>query len=140
MNRKRTREVLDKLGIRVMQSNAHGVEIERLAKPSRETLIKQADALFRVRTHYTLGLTGLNMADPKERQMAHTWMEIFSEVEASAVPSVTERWRLMIGGGIAGNSDKVWLSPLARIHGQSRGPFCNKTQLEKALRAWRRGE
>ena len=52
----------------------------------------------------------------------------------------TERWRLYTGGGIAGNSDKVWLSPIVRVHGQPRGPYWNKTQLEKALRAWRRGE
>ena len=56
-----------------------------------------------------------------------------------------ERWRLytgggIAGGGIAGNSDQVWLSPIVRVHGQPRGPYWNKTQLEKALRAWRRGE
>ena len=51
-----------------------------------------------------------------------------------------ERWRLYTGGGIAGNSDQVWLSPIVRVHGQPRGPYWNKTQLAKALRAWRRGE
>jgi hypothetical protein len=54
-------------------------------------------------------------------------------------PIGIERWRLYTGGGIAGNSDKVWLSPVVRALYQPRGPFWNKTQLEKALRAWRRG-
>ena len=53
----------------------------------------------------------------------------------------TERWRIYTGGGIAGNSDKIWLSAVVRVHGhEPRGPYSNKTQLEKALRAWRRGE
>jgi hypothetical protein len=53
----------------------------------------------------------------------------------------TERWRVYTGGGIAGNSDQVWLSPIIRVHGYApRGPYWNKDQLEKALRAWRRGE
>jgi len=59
----------------------------------------------------------------------------------------TERWRLHTGGGIAGNSDQVWLAPfvrrtppLATEPYKPRGPYGNKTQLEKALRAWRRGE
>ena len=52
----------------------------------------------------------------------------------------TERWRVYTGGGIAGNSDEVWLSPVVRVHGHApRGPYWNKTQLEKALRVWRRG-
>jgi hypothetical protein len=56
-----------------------------------------------------------------------------------AMPWGIERWRLYTGGGIAGNSDQVWLSPIKR--GESpRGPFWNKGQLERALRAWRRGE
>ena len=53
-----------------------------------------------------------------------------------------ERWRLCTGGGIAGNSDQVWLSPIVRgpVHEhETRGPYWNKGQLEKALRAWRRG-
>jgi hypothetical protein len=58
---------------------------------------------------------------------------------------VIERWRLYTGGGIAANSDKVWLSPVARDNEgkfgyAARGPYWNKTQLEKALRAWRRGQ
>jgi hypothetical protein len=88
MNRERTREVLDKLGIPVVKSNGHGVEIHR--DPGTGTL--------------------------------HT-----------------ERWRVYTGGGIAGNSDQVWISPITRVHGQPRGPYWNKTELEKALRAWRRG-
>jgi hypothetical protein len=53
----------------------------------------------------------------------------------------TERWRVYTGGGIAGNSDEVWLSPVVRANGHApRGPYWNKGQLEKALRAWRRGE
>jgi len=53
----------------------------------------------------------------------------------------TERWRVRTSGGIVGNSDQVWLSPILRMHGEAeRGPYWNKTQLEKALRAWRRGE
>lgn len=90
MNRERTREVLDKLGIAVVKSNGHGVEIHR----NRPAL---------------------------------------------------ERWRLYTGGGIAANSDKVWLSPVARTAEGDwayapRGPYWNKTQLEKALRAWRKGQ
>jgi hypothetical protein len=53
---------------------------------------------------------------------------------------VPERWRLHTGGGIAGNSDQVWLSPIVRTRGQPRGPYWNKGQLETALRAWRKGE
>ena len=65
------------------------------------------------------------------------------EIHRSVGPGVgamrTERWRVYTGGGIAGNSDQVWISPVARVHGQPRGPYWNKTQLEKALRVWRRG-
>ena len=60
---------------------------------------------------------------------------------------MTEHWRIHTGGGIAGNSDKLWLSPkvrqltpLASEAYVPRGPFATKAQLEKALRAWRRGE
>ncbi len=70
-------------------------------------------------------------------------IEIHRQTRPSSVlnTTVTERWRVQTGGGIAGNSDQVWLSPIARVHGHTtRGPFWNKTQLEKALRAWRRGE
>lgn len=49
-----------------------------------------------------------------------------------------QRWRVHTGGGIAGNSDKAWISPVSRGTGEKpRGPFWNKAQLEKALRAWR---
>lgn len=52
-----------------------------------------------------------------------------------------EHWRLTSGGGIAGNSDQFWLAPVARrTDYKPRGPYRNKAQLEKALRAWRRGE
>lgn len=86
MSRDRTREVLDKLSIPAVKSDAHGIEIHRTIHP------------------------------------------------------ITERWRLCTGGGIAGNSDQVWLSPVIRVNGHMpRGPYWNKTQLEKALRAWRRG-
>lgn len=52
----------------------------------------------------------------------------------------TERWRVLTGGGIVGNSHQVWLSPVIRALGEMpRGPYWNKTQLKKALRAWRRG-
>ena len=66
------------------------------------------------------------------------------EIHRTVGPGVgemrTERWRVYTGGGIAGNSDQVWLSPIVRVEGHaSRGPYWNKTQLEKALRAWRRG-
>ena len=49
------------------------------------------------------------------------------------------------GGGVAGNSDKVWISPVVRVLGHApRGPYWNKGQLEKdaELRriSWRRGE
>ena len=94
MNRERTREVIDKLTIPVVVSNAHGIEIHRPA------------------------------------------------TQPSSVPGATviERWRVTTGGGIAGNSDQVWLSAIVRAHGHvPRGPYWNKGQLEKALRAWRRG-
>ena len=100
MNRTRTREVLDKLGIPVAAEDVRGVEIHRTICPGG----------------------------------------ILSFME-------TERWRLYTGGGIAGNSDQVWLSPfvrrtppLATEPYKPRGPYWNKGQLEKALRAWRRGE
>jgi len=100
MNRERTREVLDKLGIAVVKSDGHGVEIHRpVTQPS-------SDPGSTVIRHYT----------------------------------VIERWRVYTGGGIAGNSDQVWLSPVVRVHGQPRGPYWNKTQLSKALRTWGRGE
>lgn len=92
MNRLRTRAVVDKLGIPVIQSNGHGIEI-----------------------HRAVGIA---------------WGE-----------TNTERWRVYTGGGIAGNSDQVWLRPiLRRYNAIPRGPYWNKGQLEKALRAWRRGE
>ena len=66
------------------------------------------------------------------------------EIHRAVDPGVntrTERWLVYTGGGVAGNSDQVWLSPVTRVHGHApRGPYWNKTQLEKALRAWRRGE
>ena len=101
MSRERTREVLDKLGIPVEKSDAHGIWIERTICPGN----------------------------------------VLSFM-------VTEAWRLHTGGGIAGNSDKIWLAPKLRktplLSDQdsykSRGPYSNKAQLEKALRAWRRGE
>ena len=90
----RPKEVVDKVGIHVVKSNGHGIEIHRV-KDER-----------------------------------------------------AERWRLYTGGGIAANSDKVWLSPIVRAFDHNdpaygarpRGPYWNKTQLEKALRAWRRGK
>ena len=109
MNRARTREVLDKLGIDVETSDGHGIVIRR-----------------------AVSLAGANF-------------------------QITETWRLYTGGGIAGNSDQVWLSrlphsveyladlpaltgvKLRREDVPKRGPYWNKTQLEKALRAWRRG-
>lgn len=96
MNRTRTREVVDKIGIAVEKSDGHGIEIHR-------TVLDPIRGIGNRRT---------------------------------------ERWRLYTGGGIAGNSDKVWLSPIVRgpMHEHTpRGPYWNKTQLEKALRAWRRG-
>jgi hypothetical protein len=66
-----------------------------------------------------------------------------------ALSSDTEIWRLRTGGGIVGNADQVWLQPILyrkppQANGpywnKTRGPYWNKTQLEKALRAWRRGE
>jgi len=89
MNRVRTREVVDKLGIPVVRSDGLGIEVHR------------------------------------------------------KTPLEVERWRITTGGGIAGNSDQVWLSPVSRhtpTFAIPRGPYWNKTQLERALRAWRRGE
>ena len=61
------------------------------------------------------------------------------EIHRVVGPGISERWRLYTGGGIAGNSDKVWLSAVVRVHGYApRGPYWNKTQLEKALRAWQK--
>lgn len=94
MNRERTREVVDKLGLKVEKSDGHGIEIRRTLKSLR------------------------------------TAMSTFT----------SERWRLYTGGGIAGNSDAVWLASATRSTYPIRGPFWNKTQLEQALRAWRRGE
>lgn len=86
MNRVKAREVVDALGIRVIESDGLGILIERYSNH--------------------LGY---------------------------------ERWRVHTGGGIAGNSDKAWLSPVFRGNGnEPRGPFWNKAQLEKALRLWRR--
>ncbi len=87
MNRARTREVVDNLGLIVVMSNGHGIEIRR-----------------------------------------------GSEADGSL-----ERWRLYTGGGIAGNSDQVWLRPITRTGHPARGPYWNKTQLAAALRTWRRG-
>jgi len=73
----------------------------------------------------------------------HRTIEVKSDDVTLAFP---ERWRVLTGGGIAGNSDQVWLRPVGRLYNLEgerktpRGPFWNKTQLEKALRAWRRGE
>ena len=66
-------------------------------------------------------------------------------VEIHRTRPLLERWRLYTGGGIAGNSDKVWISPVVRVLGHApRGPYWNKGQLEKdaELRriSWRRGE
>jgi hypothetical protein len=90
MNRVRTREVIDKLGIPVEKSDGHGIEIQRWV--------------------YTSGIGEI------------------------------QQWRVYTGGGIAGNSDKVWLTPVRKHVALAQGPYWNKTQLEKALRAWRRGE
>lgn len=70
------------------------------------------------------------------------------EIHRAVGPGVgemrTERWRVLTRGGIVANSDQVWLSPVIRLlgeeHREHRGPYWNKTQLEKALRAWRRGK
>lgn len=61
------------------------------------------------------------------------------EIHRTVGPGISERWRLYTGGGIAGNSDQVWLAAIVYAHGYTpRGPYWNKTQLEKALRVWRR--
>jgi hypothetical protein len=94
MNRARTREVIDKLAISVIASNAHGIEIHRPA------------------------------------------------TQPSSLPGATviEHLRVTTGGGIAGNSDQVWLSPpvIRSAQRAPRGPYWNKTQLKNALRAWRK--
>lgn len=51
-----------------------------------------------------------------------------------------QRWRVMTGGGIAGNSNEMWLRKIGGFVEPARGPFKTKRQLEHALRAWRRGE
>jgi hypothetical protein len=96
MNRKRTREVVNKLAIPIVKSSGHSIEIHR------------------------------TVLDPL-RGIGNR---------------CTQRWLLYTGGGIVGDSDQVWLSPLMREprhEHEIRGPYWNKTQLEKALRAWRRG-
>ena len=54
-----------------------------------------------------------------------------------------ELWDLRTGGGIVANADQVWLTPTLYREPpgpyEARGPFWNKTQLERALRAWKRG-
>lgn len=96
LNRQRSREVVDKLKIRVFSSDGHGILIRR------------------------------HMVGPAP---------VFNGYRE-------EYWRVYTGGGIAGNSDSAWLQPasLASTSEKVRGPFWNKGQLEKALRAWRRGE
>lgn len=95
LNRERAREVVDSLGIRVLESDGHGILIRR-------------------------SMTGAGAP------VFPTYWE--------------EEWRVYTGGGIAGNSDSAWLRPVHSSSGPPRGPFWNKGQLEKALRAWRRGE
>jgi hypothetical protein len=67
-------------------------------------------------------------------------IEIHRVVGPKVGETRTERWRVYTGGGIAGNSDQVWISPVTRVHGPPRGPFWNKGQLERALRVWRKGK
>lgn len=68
-------------------------------------------------------------------------IEIHRTVGGGVGEMRTERWRVYTGGGIAGNSDKVWLSAIVRVHGHlPRGPYSTKAQLENALRAWWRGQ
>lgn len=87
------------------------------------------------RTREVLGKLGI----PVEKSTSRS-IEI-RRTTSVHVPVETERWRLYTSGGIVGNADQVWLSPVIRVHGHAtRGPYWNKTQLEKALRAWRRGK
>jgi hypothetical protein len=65
-------------------------------------------------------------------------------IEIHRTAEQPERWQLLTHGGIVANSDQVWLRLVgvkrpdpARL--PTRGPYWNKTQLEKALRTWRRG-
>jgi hypothetical protein len=81
-SRAAAREVVDKLGIHVVKSDVHGIEIQREGQQS---------------------------------------------------------WLLYTGGGIAGNSDKIWLRPIGPRRAV-RGPFGTRRDLEQALRAWQRGE
>lgn len=50
-----------------------------------------------------------------------------------------ERWRVVSGGGIAGNSEEWWIRPVA-ARGAVHGPYRTVRDLTKALRAWRRWE
>ena len=110
MNPARTREVLDKLGIEVATVAAY----DRV-QPSRAASAWQLNDLI----IYIKRTVGSDSAEP-------------------------EIWRLRSGGGIVANADQVWLTPMqCRVppgRYKDRGPFWNKTQLEKALRAWKRGE
>lgn len=72
--------------------------------------------------------------------------------------TATQRWRLFVEPGLTAGSGRVWLGPLVDPRAKAstlarfvsddlpyttpgtRGPFWNKGQLEKGLRAWRRGE
>lgn len=97
LNRERAREVVEKLGLRVIQSDGHGILIRRSTGTMRPKMIFGS----------------------------------YHEQE----------WRVYTGGGIAGNSDSAWIAPVRRdLHGEPRGPYWNKRQLENALREWRRWE
>ena len=111
MNPARTREVLAKLGI------------ETAKTAPRDLIVRSRDAR-----------AGQQLND----RVIYIQRTIYSD---SATPEI---WSRRTGGGIVANADQVWLSPtLYRKQPgpyEDRGPYWNKTQLEKALRAWKRGE
>ena len=61
---------------------------------------------------------------------------------ADGVRLGTTEWRLVRGGGIAGNMDRWWLRPIAvralAAVAVPLGPFTTRAQLITGLRAWLR--
>jgi hypothetical protein len=51
-----------------------------------------------------------------------------------------ELWRIHSGSGIAGNSDKWWLTRIGGGNRQTLGPFTTQRALVATLRKWKRWE
>ena len=100
MTREQVRKIADRLRLKVVSSDAHGIVLQRLVTSP----------------FHGVGGQHASYATP-------------------------ERWRLYTGSGIAGHSSEFWLRRIPVAHASiPLGPFRNQKQLEKALRAFRRGE